>query len=299
MLLIRGLMGLGCLGLLLQAECGTFLTLSGCFPKAGPLIAAIAASTPASSGPITLEPTTKTTTTGIFLAVENNTSYNVGVDFVGDGQTFIANVAVGQTQRYELAPPESAGVTVLTVDLNGSWADTTSDQTLTFANGALTEFVDEDGTTHVFDAADYDPGQNVLSTQKPIQRSVPDNTVQIEIATQDPSDPLTSESRTWLLMPASTGITLVGSSTVVQVDASGTPVAGAEEVLTHTFFKRFPNTLQAVREQDSDPATGQLVQEFTYDPPPVELRAGIDYEFGQTVTFRINQTTVSFVVSGP
>jgi hypothetical protein len=298
-LVIRGLMCLASLGLLLQVDCGTLFALTGCLPEFQPLIETLSDLTTTPSGPIVLEPTTKTTTSGVFLAVENNTTYDVQVHFLADEQELIARVPTRQTARYELAAEASSGtvVTAQNLDLNGSWFDAATTQQLKFVNGILDEFVDENGLTHVFSSADLDATQNVLS-QATVQRNVESNTIVLLITTPDPNIAVTTtEARTYGLAPGITGQTLTGTSAVALLDATGAVVPGSERTLNHTFIKQFPTVLQAIRERDLDPTTGAVVQDLTYDPPPAEVVAGQDFQFGQTITFRVNATTVSFVVS--
>jgi len=299
LLWIRGLVALVSMGVLLQVDCGSLFTLTGCLPEFQPLFAALAALTPTSSEPTVLQPTTKATTSGIFLSVENNTPYTVEVTFEADGQTLIASSGPSLTTRYEVAPPDSNTlVTASTIDLDGSWYDAATGQVLTFVNGGLDELIDENGLTHVFNVADVEMGVNVLSVQQTLQRDATTNSVAILITTDGAElGQINTEARTYTLVPGSTGSTLVGSSVVVELDSTGTVVDGTDTTLSHSFVRQYPNTLQAVGERDLDPATGLPVQDFTYDPPPAEVVAGVDYQFGQTVTFRVNATTVSFVVS--
>ncbi|MBN1341967.1 MAG: hypothetical protein JXQ73_04765 [Phycisphaerae bacterium] len=299
-LLIRGLLGLASMGLLMQIDCGTFLSLTGCLPEFQPLFAALGSGMgTTTTGPILLSPTTKTTTSGIFLAVENNTAFNIEVHFMADGQELITQVPTAQTLKYELAPPDSNTiVTAQTIDLNGNWSDTLTTQTLNFVNGGLNELVDENGLTHVFNAADVVTGENVFS-KGTVQRNAQTNSIVMVVTTDDPNATSTNtEARSYALAPGTDGNSLAGSSAVAFLDSTGNVIEGTDKTLTHTFVRQFPNALSAVGERDSDPATGGLVEEFTYDPPPAEVKAGVDYKFGQTVTFRVNATTVSFVISG-
>jgi hypothetical protein len=204
------------MGLLMQIDCGTFLSLTGCLPEFQPLFAALGSATGGgTTDPVVLEPTTKTTTSGVFLAVQNNTAYNVEVHFMADGQELIAQIPTAQTLKYELAPPESTStVTASTIDLNGSWSDTLTSQTLNFVNGGLNEFVDENGLTHVFNASDVVTGENVFS-KGTVQRNAESNAIVMAITTDDPN--LTSsntEARSYALAPGTDGSTLAGTSVV-------------------------------------------------------------------------------------
>jgi len=297
MLLIRCLLGLAGLGVLLQADCSNFLELTGCLPEYDKLFGPQDGDpTPSPNTPIILEPTTKTTTSGVFLRVENNTVYNIEVRFQADDRVLIARVAVGASPTYEVAPPESTtAVTAGTIDLNGSWVDQIENQTLTFVGSSLDQFIDETGLVHVFSQADVLAGLNVLS-QGVVERRTTENLIALQITTQSTDITSTAtEIREYQLIPSVTGTVMTGASVVAQVDALGNITT---ETLIHSFLKRFPTKLAAISEVDMDPQTGQVVQEFTYDQPDAEVEAGVDYDFGQTITFRINSATVSYVVSG-
>lgn len=300
MLWIRGLVGLASLGLVLQTDCQSFLDLTGCLPEFDRLFGDLPILNPSDEGPIVLEPTSKLTTSGVFLVIQNNTDFNIEVTFDADGRTLIAAASARKSPRYEVAPPESTTVvTIQSLDLDGSWADSLTKQRMTFENGSLVEFVDETELVHVFSSADVVAGENVLS-QTTVQRDVTTGTLAIVITTPDPTLTTTlTEVRTYRLLPSSNGMTLSGASTTARVDGQGNVIQGSQQTLTHIFARQFPNALQATGERDFNPSTGRVVQDFTYDPPPAEIRAGEDYGFGDTITFRVNATTVSFVVSSP
>jgi len=178
--------------------------------------------------------------------------------------------------------------------LNGSWVDQIENQTLTFINSSLDKFIDETGLVHVFSLEDVVEGMTVLS-QGVVERRTTENLIALQITTQSTDITSTStEIREYQLIPSATGTVMTGASVVAQVDALGNITT---ETLIHSFLKRFPNRLAAISEVDMDPQTGQVVQQFTYDQPDAEVEAGVDYDFGQTITFRINSATVSYVVS--
>jgi len=301
-LVIRGVTGITGLAVMLQLECASFFGLTGLFPQLGDLLLLLpAAQSTTQTGPITLEPTTSTSTAGVFLQVVNNTEYDVEVTFQADDLTLLAKVTKAQRNlKFDLTASEpNANITVTTLNLNGSWFDPNTNQSMTFVNGTLDEFVDENGVVHVFKEEDVQEGVNVLSLAQ-IQRTAPLNTLIIFIASETATGQI--EKRLYELKPDTKGSTLTGSSAVALVESatSNTPIPGTQKELKHKFVKLFPTRIKAVGEKDIDPNTGRVVQEFTYIPPPGELVAAEgDYRFGQTITFRVNATTVSFTVSGP
>jgi hypothetical protein len=280
------------------------------FPKAAELLAFLPPITLPSGGTtqqtIVLQPTTKTITTGVFLKVQNNTQSDIAVFFEADGQSYEADVAKSQIeQTFELATPSaSTTVTAQTINLDGTWTDPNSGQQLVFKNGALVLFVDENKRVHTFDPAN--PNQvDFVSTFPSGQSGKPTvialiNTLVSVFCTPDFPAAGIVEKRKYGLQPNAAGNSLKGKFEVSSVSAcdSDTPITGT--TVTNgdiTFLRLFPNRLKAVSEKDMDPTTHQVVAEFTYTPPPGELvQANGDYRFGQTIIFRVNLTTVSFVV---
>jgi hypothetical protein len=308
--LIRGIFGLAGLGVMLQLDCGSILSLTGLFPKAAQLLSFLPAINLPSGGTtqqtIVLKPTTKTITTGVFLKVQNNTQNDIAVFFEADGQSYEADVSKSQIeQTFELATPSaSTTVTAETINLNGTWTDPNSGQQLIFTNGALTTFVDENRLVHTFDPAN--PNQaDLVSTFPTGQSGKPTvisliNTLVSVFCTPDFPAAGIVEKRKYAFQPNAAGNSLKGKFEVSSVSAcdSDTPITGSTTTSGDiTFLRLFPNTIKAVSEKDTDPTTHQLVAEFTYTPPPGELvQANGDYNFGQTIIFRVNLTTVSFVV---
>ncbi len=299
-LLIRGILALCSMGLVLQLDCGTFLTLTGCLPELEPLLEALPFITgdgTTTDGPTTLEPTTQTTTSGIFLVVENNTAFDIEVTFEADGKILLANVGAGQSQKFEVAPTDANNINVGDINLDGLWQDSITTQKLTFEGNALKEFVDENGKIFVFEAADVTVGNELATVQGPQFNSTA-GTLEMIITSTD-SAAGTQTIRQYSLAPNTTLTSMTGTSQQAQVDASGEPVEGSGQTLNHAFARTFPKSLMAVSERDFNPTTGALVQDFTYDPPPAEVTLGTgpnQYQLGDTVRFRVNASTVTFLV---
>lgn len=298
-LMIRGVLALFSMGLVLQLDCGTFLTLSGCLPELEPLLQALPFFTGGSTttGPVTLEPTTKTSTTGIFLVVDNNTEYRIQVTFEADGKRLLANVNAGQETKFEVAPTDSNSVNLSDINLDGQWQDTITTQTLTFEGNTLTEFVDGSGNTYVFAAGDVTVDNELAAVQGP-QFNSTSGTLEMIITSTNATTGVQTV-RQYQLAPNTSLTSMTGTSQQAQVDASGEPVEGSGQTLNHAFSRTFPKSLKAISERDYNPTTGALVQDFTYDPPPAEVMLGTgpnDYQLGDTVRFRVNATTVTFLV---
>ncbi len=292
-------------GLLLQTDCGTILGVTGCLPEFQPLFEQDDTTNGSTSETVVLDGddvTSKTSTTGVFLVLDNNTEYDIEVYFNADNRTVIAKAFVGQSPRYELAPPDSNSiVTAGTINLNGSWVDAITSQRLVIQNSTLTEWIDENGLRHAFGATDFDPNTDVQSTGGTITRDVTLNTISFSVETQDPNlTTSNSEIRAWKLVPGTAGNTLSGSSVAAQVDLAGQPVEGTQQNFSHLYTRQFPRSLTAVKERDLSPATGALVGEssFSGTTATVTIEDG-DYSFGDTITFRVNPTTVSFSVDSP
>jgi hypothetical protein len=301
--LMRGCMALVGVVLMSQLDCVTIFTgLTGLFPMAPVFLAALPTSGPTALTPIGL---TTTTTGGVILAVENDTDSDITVVFEADSRQYSATVPLAattpksQTYRFELSVPNPSLLNITTisnVDLNGLWSDPNTGQKLEFANGALRTFTDENGVVHVFDPnLMTDP--NYVYSLGSIQRNIPTQILQIFIGTDDPNAGANNlNGRLYGLATDINGSRLWGKSLVGPMDSAGNPVPGATIAqLYHNFKRVFPSYIAAISETDKSPGTATVVRNLSYTSTVQPLTVNTDYQLGDTITFRVQNNTASFI----